>query len=168
MGKEVGGQARGMEAAAPSLTALDDIFPVRGGRWVVIASLLLVGFAAGWLSAAPTFTEAGPASAPVRIVDDLRSGVADPRLAQAADPRELIPLPGPGLVPGEGETVPAECLLALPDGQLFQLPAPGQGDLGPGGGAPELIPLVPVPSPAPPSTPVPSPRQGPPPGTLRM
>jgi hypothetical protein len=86
-----------------------------------------------------------------------------PAQAQLApdDPRELLPLPGPGRqpgqqpVPGEGQT--GECPLFLyQDGQLFRFDAPGgqpNGQPGPGG-SPELFPLQPVP---PPGQPFPSP-----------
>ena len=77
------------------------------------------------------------------------------------DPRELIPIPGPGTQPGFGPgaqpgdgTQPGECpMLLYQDGQLYQL-LPGQGGLlpvpgQPGGGlpgeGPELFPLEPAP-----------------------
>ncbi len=76
------------------------------------------------------------------------------------DPRELIPMPGPGGTepPGGGE--PQECGIYLyQDGQLYQLEPgqlPGQGE-----GSPELIPLNPVPGgpggPGAPSAPPPPP-----------
>jgi hypothetical protein len=78
------------------------------------------------------------------------------------DPRELIPVPGPGgSEPPPGGGPPQECGIYLyQDGQLYQLQPgqiPGQGD-----GSPELIPLNPVPGgPGGPSTPAPPP---PPPG----
>jgi hypothetical protein len=78
------------------------------------------------------------------------------------DPRELIPMPGPGSEPQPGQGgQPQECGIYLyQDGQLYQLP-PGQLP-GQGGGSPELIPLNPVPGgPGGPSTPSAPP---PPPG----
>lgn len=64
------------------------------------------------------------------------------------DPRELIPMPGPGggnePQPGQGGQ-PQECGIYLyQDGQLYQL-QPGQQLPGQGEGSPELIPLNPVP-----------------------
>ncbi len=77
------------------------------------------------------------------------------------DPRELIPMPGPGQQEGEGGQ-PQECGIYLyQDGQLYQL-QPGQQLPGQGGGSPELIPLNPMPGgPGGPSTPSAPP---PPPG----
>lgn len=62
------------------------------------------------------------------------------------DPRELIPMPGPGNEPQDGQGgQPQECGIYLyQDGQLYQL-QPGQQLPGQGGGSPELIPLDPVP-----------------------
>jgi hypothetical protein len=77
------------------------------------------------------------------------------------DPRELIPLPGPGgTEPPPGGGQPQECGIYLyQDGQLYQL-QPGQLP-GQGGGSPELIPLNPVPGgpggPGAPSAPPPPP-----------
>lgn len=63
------------------------------------------------------------------------------------DPRELIPMPGPGgnePQPGQGGQ-PQECGIYLyQDGQLYQL-QPGEQLPGQGEGSPELIPLNPVP-----------------------
>jgi hypothetical protein len=81
------------------------------------------------------------------------------------DPRELIPMPGPGggnqPQPGQGGQ-PQECGIYLyQDGQLYQL-QPGQQLPGQGDGSPELIPLNPVPGgPGGPSPAAPPP---PPPG----
>lgn len=76
------------------------------------------------------------------------------------DPRELIPMPGPGgNQPQDGQGgQPQECGIYLyQDGQLYQL-QPGQQLPGQGGGSPELIPLNPVPGgPGGPSAPPPPP-----------
>jgi hypothetical protein len=58
---------------------------------------------------------------------------------------ELLPLPGPGEMPGMGQ-IPEECVLLFQDGQLYRM-QPGQGGLpGQGNGSPELLPLEPVPN----------------------
>ncbi|MBF6593117.1 MAG: hypothetical protein IVW51_01555 [Thermaceae bacterium] len=93
-----------------------------------------------------------------------------PQTPQAApDPREMIPLPGPGnqqpgTQPGQ-QNGSAQCpVFIYQDGQLYALPQPGQqpgqgqgqGPGIPGGGSPELIPLQPLPG-LPQPSPLPSP-----------
>jgi hypothetical protein len=123
--------------------------------WTLAAlALALAAFAAGRLSApqplatGPTMP-AGHTAAPALLIQ-----------AQPApdDPRELIPLPGPGQQPPPGEGEAGECPLFLyQDGQLFRFDAPGGQPNGePGqGGSPELFPL----QPAPPGQPRPAPPQ---------
>lgn len=135
------------------------------GRWSVTAfAITTPGPSASLVAMAPRPAPGGAAAS----VSALRVQAEGP-----ADPRELIPLPGPGQGPGQGtlpapgdQPAPGECLLVLPDGQLLRIPVPGQGDgPGPGGGTPELFPLTPAP---PRTVPAPSRPQAPPPGTLQM
>ncbi len=117
----------------------------RLGWFVGGTALTLASFAVGRLSASPHGAEPVTAALLVQNLD------------APDDPRELIPLPGPGAQPGQpGEGAqPGECPVYLyQDGQLYELrpgeegmPLPGQGQ--PGGlrpgrdGSPELFPLEP-------------------------
>jgi hypothetical protein len=113
--------------------------------WTLAAlALALAAFAAGRLSApqpqpltnGPTMP-AGHSAAPTLLIQAQRA---------PDDPRELIPLPGPGQQPAPGEGEAGECPLFLyQDGQLFRFDAPGGQPNGqPGqGGSPELFPLQP-------------------------
>jgi hypothetical protein len=131
--------------------------------WLLLGGvgLALLGFTAGRLSATPT--------AAAEVAWAHGSGVALVQtLETPPDPRELIPLPGPGLGPGM-EPGEDECPIYLyQDGQLYRL-MPGQpdGQLPGPPGSPELFPLEPVPGfPSPPPTrPEPRPSR---PGTLRV
>ncbi|RYM40011.1 MULTISPECIES: hypothetical protein [unclassified Meiothermus] len=114
--------------------------------------LMMAGFLMGRLSALSS--PLPPAATPPALR-------ALPVQAQG-DPREMIPLPGPGnqqpgQQPGQGQ---GECpVLIYQDGQLYSFPGPGFGP-GPGfpGGDPELIPLQPgLPSPLPPTPAEPAP-----------
>jgi hypothetical protein len=160
----------GPPAAIPRIG--DMRFSAMAGVLVVAA----VAFAAGWVvgsrspGQASTHAEPGSAVAPVHAGAGITAGVdtapllSDHGLVQGGpvDPRELIPLPGPG--DGQGQAIPEECLPLFGEGEL---PLPGPGDFGPGGGPQELIPLEPVPrrGPGGPSPAPPQPRD--PPGTLR-
>jgi hypothetical protein len=113
--------------------------------WLVLGALALASFSflAGRQSTAQTLLL-------TRANQDMASYLVQ------NDPREMIPLPGPGqgfgLQPGQGE---GECpILLYQDGQLFQF-MPGQPGIPgmPGQGNQELIPLQPLPG---------SPQEGPP------
>lgn len=104
--------------------------------------LMMAGFVMGRLSAASLPLQQ-TASPPALFALPVQS---------PGDPREMIPLPGPGnqpgQQPGQGQE---ECpVLIYQDGQLYSFPRPGQQPgpgFGPGpgfpGGDPELIPLQP-------------------------
>jgi hypothetical protein len=81
------------------------------------------------------------------LIQDNQQGQDDTPERDPNDPRELIPMPGPGgnePQPGQGGQ-PQECGIYLyQDGQLYQL-QPGQQLPGQGEGSPELIPLNPMP-----------------------
>ena len=126
------------------------------------AALALMSFTVGRLSVSSSETVPESPSTVAAAKPFLMQNLEIP-----GDPRELIPLPGPGTQPGFGPGTqpgegaqPAQCPVYLyQDGRFYQLlpgregltPAPGQ----PGGeGSPELFPLEPVPS-------IPSPRTPP-------
>ena len=147
----------------PTATAAST--PVRRGLWLASAlALAFAAFTAGRLSAPqpqPLAANIGESAtaAPLQLrPPQLQPVQLQPAQPAPDDPRELLPLPGPGQqpVPGEGQT--GECPLFLyQDGQLFRFDAPGGqpgGRPGPGGGSPELFPLQPVP---PPGQPFPQP-----------
>lgn len=138
------------------------------GKSVLLLGIAGLCFAAGlWVGrldvpAAPSETPTATTSplfrfafVPLLVQDDLPE--RDPN-----DPRELIPMPGPGNEPQPGQGgQPQECGIYLyQDGQLYQL-QPGQQLPGQGEGSPELIPLNPVPggpgSPGPAAPPPPPP-----------
>lgn len=141
----------------------------RGRRLLGALALALVAFAAGRLSAqqAVTAETVSPPVSPALHTRTAHPGLERVQQQAPDDPRELIPLPGPGQQPGQqpGPGQTGECPLFLyQDGQLFRFDAPGGqpgGQPGQGGGSPELFPLQPVPPPGQP-LPVP-PRQEEPP-----
>jgi hypothetical protein len=101
-------------------------------------SLVLLGFVAGKLSTPIDVEVFRPIPATMHESDrTLIQGFNE------MDPRELIPLPGPGsgqgMQPSEGECP----LLFYQDGQFYRLDPPGGGM----DGSPELFPLEPLPGP---------------------
>ncbi|HEX7021406.1 MAG TPA: hypothetical protein VF171_01020 [Trueperaceae bacterium] len=134
------------------------------------------GAASAWIPAAAPLASSGRGSAgllPLRLQPI--QGQARQDLGPPADPRELVPLPGPpGQAPGLGapQAQPqGQCPLYLDqDGKLyqFQRPGPPGGDTPGRSGSPELVPLEPNPgTPAP----IPPPRPAPPertPGRLTV
>lgn len=124
---------------------------LRRGWWLAGAlALALAAFAAGRLSAAPP-PATGIAGGAANAAPHLPPGMLPVQNSPAPDdPRELIPLPGPGQQPVPGEGQAGECPLFLfQDGQLFRFDNPGgvPGGQPGGGGSPELFPLQPAPQP---------------------
>ncbi len=132
---------------------------------ILAGTLFAAGIVVGRVGQASTTSsqevtaELSPNNLPIWRISPL---VQDTPQRDPNDPRELIPMPGPGGAqpqPGQGGQ-PQECGIYLyQDGQLYQL-QPGQLP-GQGGGSPELIPLDPVPGgpggPSIPATPPPPP-----------
>jgi hypothetical protein len=135
------------------------------GVVVLATGLFTAGIVVGRMSQTPEPeavslpTEYSPDNLPIWRISPLVQDDAPER--DPNDPRELIPMPGPGQQQGEGGQQPQECGIYLyQDGQLYQL-QPGQQLPGQGDGSPELIPLNPVPGgpggPSAPSAPPPPP-----------
>jgi hypothetical protein len=113
---------------------------------VILASVVFaVGMLVGRIGHTPVTQATLPTElSPSSLIWRISPLVQDAPERDPSDPRELIPMPGPGQQEGQGGQ-PQECGIYLyQDGQLYQL-QPGQQLPGQGEGSPELIPLNPVP-----------------------